>query len=548
MSDPIALPAFAAGKPPRAAFAPGKPPRAAFAPASPARVRPPRARRSAGLAMAAAGALFLLGSSFAVAAPPPEGFADLVDKVKPAVVNIASTQKSTVVAQNRQQQQPGGQPGGQQFRVPPELRGSPFEDFLKRFMQPQGPGDEDDDSSPNARPGQAQTALGSGFIIDAGGYVVTNNHVVGNFDKIQVTLADGRKLDATLVGRDDKTDLAVLKVESKEALPHVDWGDSGKTRVGDWVLAVGNPFGLGGTVTAGIVSARGRDIQSGPFDDYMQIDAAINRGNSGGPSFDRNGQVIGINTAIYSPNGGSIGIGFAIPASTAKPIVDELMAHGKIDRGWLGVSVQPMTKEIAESLGLSAEKGALVAGVTKDSPAAKAGVKQGDVIRSVDGQKVDEFRDLARLIASAGPNKSVKLGVWRDSKDTTVTVALGAIPADQTASADGAAPSDKAPAATPANVLGLGLAPVTREARQRFDLPQNAKGAVVVSVQRGSAAADAGFAPGDVIIKIGDKDVAGPADVVDTVKTAAKGDRKSVLLLVQRQGNERFVALPVGQA
>src|SRR5258708_29261 len=390
-------------------------------------------------------------------------------------------------------------------------------------------------------------APGSGFIVDPAGYVVTNNHVIQNADKIQVTLTDGRKLDAKLVGRDDKTDVAVLKVESSEPLPYVKWGDSDKARVGDWVIAVGNPFGLGGTVTAGIISARGRDIQSGPFDDYLQIDASINRGNSGGPSFDRNGEVIGINTAIYSPSGGSIGIGFAIPASLAKPIVDQLREHGHIDRGWLGVSIQPVTKEIADSLGLDDAKGALVAGVNNASPAAKAGVRQGDVIRTVNGQPVEQFRDLARLVAPAGPNKTVELGVWRNGKQVPVHVALGRLPTAQTPSADkGHSPtSQQAEPAKPASVMGRSLAPVNKQARQRFDLPQNANGPLIDDGKNGSPAADAGFSSGDIIVKVGDKQVSGPRDVVDTVQNAAKEKRKAVLFLIQRGDNQRFVALPL---
>ncbi len=483
-------------------------------------------------ALGAFAALVLVFSTSLASAAIPDGFADLVEKVKPAVVNIATTLQSPQ-AEAR---------GGQQFQIPPELRGTPFEEFLRRFFQQQqgGEGDEGD----NGEPSGPAMALGSGFIIDPSGYVVTNNHVIKHAAKIQVTLADGRKLDAHLVGHDDKTDIALLKVESKDPLPYVSWGDSDKSRVGDWVLAVGNPFGLGGTVTAGIISARGRDIQSGPFDDYLQLDAPINRGNSGGPSFNRDGEVIGINTAIYSPNGGSIGIGFAIPSSLAKPIVAELREHGRIDRGWLGVSIQPLTKELADSLGLSADKGALVAAVGDGSPAAKAGVRQGDVIRSVDGKTVDEFRDLARLIAGAGPNKTVTLDVWRDGKDVNVPVALGKMPNDQSAAAEESGrPSGSA--VKPANVLGLSLAPINRQTRQRYDLPDDAKGVLVVGVKSGSPASDAGFSAGDVIVKVGGKDVTAPRQVGENVAAAAKEKRKAVLFLVQHQGNERFVALPV---
>lgn len=491
-------------------------------------------RRGAFAAAAMIGIFFGPAASLAA---PPDGFADLVEKVKPAVVNIATTLKTS------------GQTEAQgQVQIPPELRGTPFGEFLRRFFNQQQPGDNGgddngDNNDNNDEGGGTPMALGSGFIIDPSGVVVTNNHVIQNAQKIQVTLADGRKFDAHVLGRDDKTDIAVLKIDGKEPFPYVPWGDSNKARVGDWVLAVGNPFGLGGSVTAGIISARGRDIQSGPYDDYLQVDAPINRGNSGGPSFNSEGQVIGINTAIYSPSGGSVGIGFAIPSSVAKPIVEELRQRGHIDRGWLGVSIQPLTKDLAESLGLSEPKGALVAGVNDGSPAAKAGIHQGDVIRSVDGDKVDEFRDLARLVAAAGPHKTVQLGVWRNGKQISVPVALGKMP-EQTAAAT---ESGKHGGSTvqPSSVLGLSLAPINRDMRDRYDLSDDAKGVVVVDVKSGSPASDAGFSAGDVIVKVGDKSVAGPHDVIEAVQAASKDKRKAVLFLVQRGGNERFVALPV---
>lgn len=495
---------------------------------------PRRSRWRSGALAAAATIGILLTPTLSLAAPP-DGFADLVDKVKPAVVNIATTLKT------------GGRAHVQgRVQIPPELRGTPFEDFLRRFFnQPGDNGDEGDNNDNNDEGGGTPMALGSGFIIDPSGIVVTNNHVIQNAEKIQVTLSDGRKLSAHLLGKDDKTDIAVLKIDAKDPFPFVQWGDSNKARVGDWVLAVGNPFGLGGSVTAGIISARGRDIQSGPYDDYLQIDAPINRGNSGGPSFNEDGQVIAINTAIYSPSGGSVGIGFAIPSSIAKPIVEELRQRGHIDRGWLGVSIQPLTKDLADSLGLAQSKGALVAGVNDGSPAAKAGIHQGDVIRSVNGEKVDEFRDLARLVAAAGPNKTVDLGVWRDGKQIDVPVALGKMP-EQTASTDQNQHGRRGGSAIkPSSVLGLSLAPINRQARERYDIPDDAKGAIVVGVKSGSPAADAGFSTGDIIVKVGDKAVSGPREVVEAVQTATKEKRKAVLFLVQRGSNERFVALPV---
>jgi serine protease Do len=470
----------------------------------------------------------------ASARPAPQSFSDLVEKVRPAVVNIAIEQRTA-----------SGSRGSSEFQVPPGLRGTPFEEFLRRFMQPPGTGEPDNDRGPRGM------ALGSGFIVNADGYVVTNSHVVRESSKVTVTLHDGRKFDAKVVGRDDKTDIALVKVETDRPLPFVTWGDSDATKVGDWILAVGNPFGLGGTVTAGIVSARGRDIQSGPFDDYLQIDAPINRGNSGGPSFNMAGEVVGINTAIYSPNGGSIGIGFAIPSSLAKPIVAELRSKGYVERGWLGVTIQPMTGDIAESLGLPRGRGdgsggALVVNVAPHSPAAKAGLRQGDVIRSVDGKPVAEFKDLARLVAAAGPNARARLVVWREGREQIIAVALGRMPEDQTAAANDSAPQER-PEAAAARSLGAALAPVTREARQRFGFDESAKGAVVVDVRRGSAGAETGLMPGDLIVKVGDRTVSGPRDVVDAVQAASRQNRSSVLLLVARQGSERFVAVRLGR-
>ena len=485
-----------------------------------------RAVAAAALALAATLVFTIPGAS---ARPGPDGFSELVEKVKPAVVNIATTRRGPAA----------GTPS--QFQLPPGLRGSPFEEFLKRFGQP-GQDPDDEDGEPSG-PGQA---LGSGFLIDASGYVVTNNHVIKGADKVEVTLSDGRKLDAKVIGRDDKTDVALVKVESDKPLPFVPWGDSDKAKVGDWILAVGNPFGLGGTVTAGIVSARGRDIQSGPFDDFLQIDAPINRGNSGGPTFNMNGEVVGINTAIYSPNGGSIGIGFAIPAAVAKPIIEDLKTKGHVDRGWLGVAIQPMTPEIASTLGLAEPEGALVLNVAPGSPAARAGLKQGDVVRSVDGKPVKEFRDLAKLVAGAGPEKSVTLNVWRDGREVSAAVSLARMPAEQTASA-GEPARGNTPSAKPAASLGASLAPLSRETRQRLQLPEDSKGAVVVDVKRDGAAAAAGLRPGDVIARVGDRAVTGPNDVIETLNAAGKENRKSVLMLIKRQGNERFVAVPLGK-
>ena len=453
----------------------------------------------------------------------PDGFADLVDQVKPAVVNIASLEKRAHT-----------EGGGREIEIPPELRGTPFEDFLRRYFdQRRGRGDEQHSGS--------AVALGSGFIIDAAGYVVTNNHLIQTASKIQVGLTDGRKLPARIVGRDEKTDLALLKVDATEPLPFVSWGDSENARVGDWVVAIGNPFGLGGSVTVGVISARGRDIQSGPLDDYLQIDAPINQGNSGGPSFDRTGKVIGINTAIFSPSGGSVGIGFAVPSSEARPVIEALRERGRIDRGWLGVSLQSITKEIADSLGLDSEKGALIADVIANSPAAKAGLLQGDVIRTIDGRPVGETREVVRLVSDAGPDRSLALGIWRDRKEVSVTVKLGRAQEEQKQSREPSQPERRQPATPSSSVLGLSLAPLTREARERLKLSEDTKGVLVTDVKAESVAAEAGLAPGDVVVKVGEKPVATPQDVTDAIQAAS--DRNSVLLLVARGGNQRFVGI-----
>ncbi len=461
----------------------------------------------------------LLSSPFAYARPAPDGFADLAEKVTPAVVNISTTQNVD--------RAPGRLP---QFPFPP---GSPFEEFMKRFFDQQ-----------NFPSGPAKmTALGSGFIIDASGYVVTNNHVVGEADRIDATLTDGRKFDAKIIGRDEKTDLALLKINSDEPLPFVEFGDSDRARVGDWVMAVGNPFGLGGTVTAGIISARGRDIRSGPYDDFLQIDAAINRGNSGGPIFGMDGQVLGVNTAIYSPNGGSVGIGFAIPASIAKSVIGELREHGRVDRGWLGVQIQEVTPEIASALGLDTTKGALVSAVNPDGPAAKAGIRQGDVIVAVGEHEIDRLKDLPLLIANRKAGEEIAITVWRGGDKRELQATIGNMPKDQVARA-GSGPG-KGPEA---GELGLALAPLTPELRQRFGLGENVTGVVVTAVGPDSPAAEIGMRPGDVVLKVNQQAVTGPQQIAEQVKKAREAGRNSVMLLVVRGDVQRFVAVPLGKA
>ncbi len=492
-------------------------------------------------------ALTGLAASNAQGTPPavtmvqdmPATFADLAAKVSPAVVNIAATQEAKP---ERAQPRSPGMPA-----FPP---GSPFEEFFRRFQdqqnQQQGQNDEDEDGAPQGGPQGGPRgkngALGSGFIIDPAGFVVTNNHVIDGASEITVTLQDGTALPATLVGRDAKTDLALLKVKSDKPLPSVEWADSAKTRVGDWVMAVGNPFGLGGTVTKGIVSARGRDIHSGPYDDYFQLDAAINRGNSGGPTFDLGGRVIGINTAIYSPNGGSVGIGFAIPSNLAKEVVAQLKENGKVERGWLGVKIQEVTPEIADSVGLPAAKGALVAEVTPDSPAARAGLRQGDVVLSYDGKPVDTLRDLTRRVAETRAGGTVDLKILHEGREKTVAVHIDRLADAQVASAD-AGKADRPDSAEA--VQGLKLAPLDSAARRRLGMDDAVKGVVVTGL---SPKTETPIRPGDVIVRVGDESVRTPADVSRKVAEAEKAGQKAVLVLINRQGNETFVALKLGKA
>jgi serine protease Do len=456
----------------------------------------------------------------------PESFADLSEKLLPAVVNISTTQ---TVEQERIPEMP---------QFPP---GSPFEDFFKDFFDRQRPD----------MPPRKATSLGSGFIIDPGGFVVTNNHVIADADEITVILHDDTAYKAQVVGRDNKTDLALLKIEAKQKLPSVPFGDSDRMRVGDWVVAIGNPFGLGGTVTAGIISARARDINAGPYDDFLQTDASINRGNSGGPMFNMDGEVIGINTAIFSPSGGSIGIGFAIPANLAKAVIADLRKYGKTRRGWLGVRIQSLNEEIAESLGLKEPKGALIASVNEGGPAAQAGLKAGDVILRFDGKDVGEMRRLPRVVAETPINKKVEVQVWRDGKERTMHVTVGEL-ADEEIAAEAPAekPADRKPAAGAQKVdsVGVTVAAIGPEQRERFELPEDAKGVVVVDVDANGPAAEKGIRPGDVIVEVSQEAVTSPGAVTDKIEAARKAGRKSVLMLVENERGLRFVAVRLGAA
>ncbi len=383
--------------------------------------------------------------------------------------------------------------------------------------------------------GEARQARGSGFIIDPDGTIVTNNHVVKDADRVSITLTDGTELPAKVVGRDARTDLAVLKVDAGKALPALVLGDSDAVRPGQWVLAVGNPFGLGGTVTAGIVSARGRDIGSGPYDQFLQVDAAINQGNSGGPLFTQDGRVVGVNSAILSPTGGNIGIGFAIPSSLVRDVVGQLRTAGHVTRGFLGVETQPVTASIAPGLGLKPDaRGALVAAVAPDSPAAKAGVQPGDVLQTVDGSAVGTPHELALRIAGVAPGKTAELGLLRDGQATTLKVAVGAMP-EERESADASGP------ARGEGGIGVALAPLSPELREQMELPAGAKGAVVAGVRPGSRAAQAGLREGDLVVGVGAKPVTGPSEAVAAIRGSGG---KGVALRILRDGQARFVAVP----
>jgi serine protease Do len=459
----------------------------------------------------------------AVPASRPGGLADLVDAVAEAVVNISATQ--TVEEK------------GADNSAPDLPKGTPFDDMFEQFFKNHGGG------APHPH---KSSSLGSGFVIDPSGIVITNNHVVGDANDIMVIFTDGRKLKAKVIGKDPKVDVAVLKVESDKPLKTVKFGDSDKSRVGDGVMAVGNPFGLGETVTAGILSARNRNIDSGPYDDFLQTDASINKGNSGGPLFNLKGEVIGINTAILSPSGGSIGIGFATPSNTVMPVIDQLRKFGETHRGWLGVRIQPVDDGIAESLGLGSARGALVAGVDANGPAKPAGLEAGDVILKFDGKDIKESRDLPRIVASVAVGKEVQVLIMRKGKELTKAVTLGRLEdgEKQMAKAETAPGDTTEPESTSAKALGLALAPIGDENRKTFSLKESMKGVVVSGVDPNSPAAEKGLRPGDVIQEINQQAVEKPADVGKAIDALKKQGKKSALLLVANgSGEVRFVAL-----
>jgi len=444
---------------------------------------------------------------------PMKGFGDLVDRVMPAVVSVQVKYANVAATDD-----------GTQQAVPDLPEDSPFRDFFKQFPQfRQGQPDQQ-----RPRGGMAQ---GSGFIISADGYAVTNNHVVKDADQVAVTMKDGVEYQAEVIGTDPKTDLALIKIKSDKKFDFVAFTKE-EPRVGDWVMAVGNPFGLGGTVTTGIISARGRDIGAGPYDDFLQIDASINKGNSGGPSFNLEGEVVGVNSAIYSPSGGSVGIGFAIPASTAQNVIASLKESGSVTRGWLGVQIQPVTEEIAESLGLTEAKGAIVADVTEESPALAAGIKQGDTILKVDGKDIADSRDLARKVAQIKPGQSVPMTLVRDGKTMELSVEIGTMPNEPKMASAGES-ENKTDTSVSLGNLGLKVTPA-----------QDGAGVTITEVKPDSAAAERGLKVGDTILEVSGTEVHGPADIRTALKANTK---KRVLMLVKTGDGQRFVALPVAQ-
>ena len=451
--------------------------------------------------------------------PGPTSVADIAEGLLDAVVNISTSQNIDSDGK------------GPRMKAP---EGSPFQDFFDDFFDGEKPG-------PRSR---RVSSLGSGFVIDPDGTVVTNNHVIEGADDIEVIFADGSKLKAELVGADTKTDLAVLKVNPPEPLKAVPFGDSEAMRIGDWVMAIGNPFGLGGSVSIGIISARGRDIQSGPYDNFIQTDAAINRGNSGGPLFNMKGEVIGINTAIISPSGGSIGIGFAVPTEMAVSVIEQLREFGETRRGWLGVRIQPVTDEIAESLGMKTSIGALVAGVVKGGPVDDGSIKAGDVITEFDGHVVAEMRDLPRIVAESPVGKAVDVKVIRDGKEITVKVTLGRLEdGEQLAQAedDGAEQTDEAPTRT---ALGMTFAELSDEARTEYSISEDVEGVLISEVEEGSTAAEKGIVAGNVVVEIAQSAVDTPEDVIERLDELKDDGRRNALLMVASPTGElRFVTI-----
>ena len=452
--------------------------------------------------------------------------ADLAERLLPSVVEISVQTKSDT--------------GGPALQMPDLPDNSPFKDFFDEFLKKQRRG-----QSPEPQD-RSVSSMGSGFVIDASGLIVTNNHVVEGAETIEVHFQDSTILKAELVGRDPKTDLAVIRVKSEKPLPVVAFGDSDVLRIGEWVMAIGNPFGLGGSVSLGIVSARNRDINAGPYDDFLQTDAAINKGNSGGPLFNLKGEVVGINTAIFSPTGGSVGIGFSVPANTAKGVVNQLVKFGETRRGWFGVKIQSVTDDIAESMAMGKARGALIADVTKTGPAEKAGVEPGDVVIEFNGKPVIAMRDLPRIVADTEIGKKVPIKIFRKGKELELMAEVGRLEDGEKVVAQQDSTTGGAPAPAVLTVLGMTVSSMTDELRQKYTIDADIKGAVVTEVTADSAAADKRIEPGDVITEAGEKAVTGAADISASIAEAEKAGKNSVLLLVSKGGKQtemRFIAL-----
>ncbi len=480
-------------------------------------------------------AVTLISSSLTVhhaqARSAPDSFADIVESLTPAVVNISTTQRM---------RQRMGLPDALFPQLPP---GSPLEEF-REFFEKFRPYDDEMQVERKAY------SLGSGFVINPEGYIVTNNHVIAEAEEITVTFNDETELPATIIGRDPKTDLALLKVESDKALPHVRFGDSDDVRVGDWIIAIGNPFGLGGSVTAGIISARARDINAGPFDDFLQTDAAINTGNSGGPMFNLKGEVIGVNTAIFSPSGGNIGIGFATPSAIAEPVIQQIREYGRARRAWLGVKIQTVTDDIAESVGLDSPRGALVVDVTPGSPAEQGGLQPGDVILEFDGKDVTEMRKFPRMVAESDIGTTASLRIWRSNQMERLRVTLEEAEDTELAAMT---PEDvetyqEAPAPRRREVAGMQLTPLSAEWRDELGMPGDQPGLVVEEVARSGKAAERGIRPGDVILRVNEQAINSADDLENLLADARRAGRNFALLRIWREGDTHFVTLPTNGA
>ncbi len=459
----------------------------------------------------------------AEAAPAPDSFADLAEQHAPAVVNVSTTQ---FIEPATSRERPDIPPGFRDF----------FDDFL-----------DDDDDEEGETPRQRALSLGSGFIISPDGFIVTNNHVVDQADEISVRLTDGEEYDAVVVGRDPLSDIALLKIEAEDDLPYVEFGDSDAIRVGEWVMTIGNPFGLGGTVTAGIVSARNRDIGNGNYDDFIQTDASINRGNSGGPVFNMDGKVIGVNTMIFSPTGTNIGIGFAIPSSQVSGVVDQLKEFGRTRRGWIGVTIQAVTDEVAESLGLESANGAIISSIVEDGPSDKAGLLPGDIIKEFDGVTVETSRDLPMIVAGTDIHEPVDLVILRDGEEMTVTLVTGELETEGPAAQAEAQEPEEEPAPTrEERILGMILKPLDEASRQQFEIPEDIEGVLIETLGSSSEAAFRGIRPGDVIVQVNLKNVGTVREIEEAITAARRQGRGTVLFRIYREGSYFHIPLPVG--